>query len=197
MKRLVVFLTFCILLLFSSLSVIKAQDGQLILDLSYPIQVGDTFYSNYDGIIASDLTYRHQLSSRFHLNGKIGYSRTSFDIERHFGNPMEPTYANIYRVLFGPTLNYKVTDQIYVVPELSIGYAHVRFSNDDAENSTDTGINSVVGFSIEFHVWKNVGLGLYSSYDFIYLGEPENAINTAFNKEMHSIKTGIRIIYSL
>jgi hypothetical protein len=178
-------------------SKLVAQVQQLSFDLAYPVPVSDTFYSNYDGIIALDLNYKHSISPLFNINGQIGYSRSNVSFDRFPDEGRSTTHAGIFRFIIGPSIDLNLTNQISFIPEVGIGYAHVRFTNDDVEDISEGGINTTGKFSIEYQFSQNFGLGIFSSYHFIYLGEPNNSLDIRFNREMHSINTGIKIVYSL
>lgn len=175
---------------------INAQNSRMSFDVSYPVPIGDTFYSNYDGVIALDLNYIHPISPLFNINGQIGYSRSNISFDRFPDEGRSTSYANIYGFAVGPSIDLKLTNQVSFVPEVGIGYAHVRFTNDDVETLTESGINTFGKLSIEYQFSKNIGLGIFSSYNFIYLSEPNNGRDIRFNREMHSINAGVKIMYS-
>lgn len=177
---------------------INAQNSRLSFDISYPIPIGDTFYSNYDGLIGLGLKYEHPLSSLLYINGQIGYSAANFSYNPSLDDSEATTTANIFGITIGSSLNLHLSEKINFVPNVGIGYANVFFTNDvfDDQNSSN-GLNTLFGLSIDYQLSSRIGLGVFSSYNFIYLEKPDVGLDNSFNREIHSISSGVKLIYSL
>lgn len=172
-----------------------AQDQKFALKTSYPIPIGDTFYTNYDGIINTGFQYSRSIGSGFYINGEFDYSNS----ELRWDNPFvqnSTTHLNIFKLIAAVELPLNVQNILTLRPELGFGYAHLRFNNDELDDQfTDNGFTGKFSLQLDRSISDKVSIGLSGSYNLILLGEPENARDTPYNKELHSINVGIFGIY--
>jgi hypothetical protein len=165
-----------------------AQNQSVSISASYPIPIGDTFYSNYDGLINSGLKYSKSVGSNISINGSFNYVRSKITL----GSTNQiTTYSNFYQFLVSASREIKISNGLTFSPEAGIGYSRLNFRNNDSNNDlNENGFVTEVGLQLEKKITNNFSLGFESSYNLILLGEPEQARNTAYNKEMHSINIG-------
>lgn len=172
-----------------------AQDQKFALKTSYPIPIGDTFYSNYDGIINASFQYSRSIGSGFYVNGEFDYSNSEVRWNNPFGEN-STTHLNIYKLIAAVELPLKIQNILTLRPELGIGYAHLRFNNDELDDqNTDNGFSGKFSLQADRIISEKISVGLSGSYNLILLGEPEIAMDIPYNKELHSINIGIFGIY--
>ncbi len=172
-----------------------AQDQKFALKTSHPIPVGDTFYSNYDGIINSSFQYSKSIGSGFYVNGEFDYSNSEVRWNNPFGEN-STTHLNIYKLIAAVELPLKIQNIFTFRPELGIGYAHLRFNNDVFNRqNTDNGFSFKFSLQADRSISEKISVGMSGSYNLILLGKPEDAMDIPYNKELHSINIGIFGIY--
>ena len=191
-------LIFLALILTTTLSlpaILFAQDQKFSVNVSYPIPIGDTFYSNYDGVANTSFQYSRSIGSNFYVNGEFGYSNSELQLNNPFGeNPI--THLNIFKFVASVEFPLKLENILTLRPELGIGYAHLRFNNDELDDQiTDNGFSGKFGLQMDRNISEKVSVGINGGYNLILLGKPENALDIPYNKELHFISVGLVGIY--
>nr|WP_185957296.1 outer membrane beta-barrel protein [Gracilimonas mengyeensis] len=172
-----------------------AQSGKFTADVSYPVQAGDNFFSDFDGVVSFDLGYSYPLSSTLSLDGHAGYTYSKYSFYLNLEQKTK-TKAHIIELMAGPALHLLMAEDVHFSPYLEAGYARADVSNDDFEGEINSnGINTEIGASFDFVGLEKIDIGLYASYQFIYLEKPEDFENVKHYRNMKWINFGVKTMY--
>jgi hypothetical protein len=179
-------------MLFLLANILYAQKHQIGLQASYPITVGNTFFSDYKGIIDFGLDYKYLLNEK--LAVKISFDNSRFKID--IFSTTTKVSVNKFRI----GIDYQIWNNNYFIllPEFRIGYARFTFENDRvqfAENQN--AFNTLVGLQLLYPFNKVLSFGILCRYDFSCLEKHDTAMDSPYNRRVHTYNIGIQINFRL
>ncbi|MEX0719880.1 MAG: hypothetical protein WD059_04370 [Balneolaceae bacterium] len=195
MRSKFIFLTLTLTVILFLPNILPAQDQKLSVNVSYPIPIGDTFYSNYNGVVNTSFQYSRSIGSNFYVNGEFDYSNSELQLNNPFGEN-SITHLNIFKLIASVELPLKIENILTFRPELGVGFAHLRFNNNELnDQNTDNGFSGKFSLQVDRNISEKVSIGISGSYNLILLGEPDVGVDTPYNKELHSVNIGIVTMY--
>lgn len=158
---------------------ITAQQRSLSLKAGYPLTVGETFLSEYDGIAGGELIYNYPLSQQLLFRPAVGYKRLGYD--------RTGVTANLYSVRVGFGYSIALMRSLRVIPEAGVGYT--RFSFQASEEAM--GSNSIsmrVALNPMLSVSPSINIGVSFGYKASILEKPEKeALDKPYNRQLHAL----------
>ena len=167
-----------------------AQNQSVSVTASYPIPIGDTFYSNYDGIIGTGLKYSRFTGANISINGTFAYTRSKYTIGST--NPIT-TNLNFYKLIVSVSRQIRIGNELVFNPEAGLGYARLSFRNDDQFDNDENanGFTTKLALHLNKEITNNLSLGVFSSYSLILIDKLGQALDTPYNKELHALNLGL------
>ncbi|WP_022836423.1 hypothetical protein [Salisaeta longa] len=164
-----------------------AQHRTLSLEASYPLPIGNTFLSQYDGVVGGSVTMGQPIGGRFALRLGLQYNRLHWD--------RAGTNANIYTPRVGLAYQWKVSDRIAIIPAVGGSYTRFVFVNDvvrpEKYVATLNGGGFWVGLTPQYRVNDRWALGLAMEYRATFMERSDTSINTQYNEQYHALVFGI------
>ena len=185
MKKYIFTLLTFIISLISFSNEVYGQSLEYDLKVGFPIPVGDTFLSQYDGIFSSEVAIGYPIGKEYSVYVGLEYQRLNFEL-----NDID---ANIISPRVGVKKNFFISNRIIIVPDVSLGYSRFNFKlNSDIEDDISlNGLSLGLGVTPKYDITDKWNLGVSVRYVATFMELNEGAIDTAFNKEYHVISPGI------
>lgn len=156
-----------------------AQERSLALKAGYPLTVGDTFLSEYDGIAGGELIYNHPLSQQLMFRPAVRYERLGLD--------RTGVTANLYSVRVGLGYSIPLTRSLRIIPEGGIGYTRFSFQAPEASMESNS-ISTKVALNPMLSVSPSIDIGVSFGYKASILEEPEKeALDKPYNRQLHAL----------
>ncbi|WP_263785304.1 hypothetical protein [Salinibacter grassmerensis] len=163
-----------------------AQKRSLTLKAGYPLTIGDTFLSEYDGIVGGELIYNYPLSQQLIFRPAVRYGRLNLD--------RTDVTANLYSVRSGFGYYISLTRSLSVIPEAGIGYTRFSFqASEDAMGSNS--ISTWVALTPTLSISPSIDIGVSFGYKASFLEEPEEALDTPYNRQLHALMFEATLTY--
>lgn len=177
------------------IDVAQSQNKNVSFSFSYPSPIGDTFYTNFDGIFNTQFGYSQLLFGNFYLKGELDLTKSKLDLRGPSGNN-STTDSIFLKFLISSEYPLLISNLFTIRPKLGFGYARLNFKNDDFNaNETENGFTGRFSVQLEKNIFKNFSLGINGVYDFTQMVNQEGVPNTSYNRELHSVNVGIMGIY--
>ena len=186
LKRTTYLITILAILFLATPEDTAAQERGLTLKAGYPLTIGDTFLSEYDGIVGGEITYNYPLSKQLMFRPSVRYRRLSFD--------RTDVTANLYSVGTGFGYYISLMRSLSVIPEAGIGYTRFSFqASEDAMGSNS--ISTWVALTPTLSVSPSIDIGVSFGYKASFLEEPEEALDTPYNRQLHALMFEATLTY--
>lgn len=199
-KRPLLIVLFIALLCLATAGQANAQEQGLTLRANYPLTVGDTFLSNYDGVIGAGLVYNQPLFSSLLLRPAVEYERLNLEVPTD--RDLNVT-ANAYTARLGLGYPIDLIRDVDVIPEIGIGYTRIGFESggDDVTEDDDAGdpqnsFSTWVAVNPRYALSNAVEIGASFGYRAAFLETPEGALDTPYNRQLHALTFGATLTYN-
>lgn len=167
------------------------QDSNVSINLGYPMPTGNTFYSNFDGLINVQLSYAEPVLKGLLAKGTIDYTRSKLIINRTLPN-RSTTYQNIYKLLLSAEVPIRIRNVVTLRPNLGFGYARLNTNNRQVDiHRVDNGYTIRLALVINKSISSIFSLGVKSSYDFVKVAKYEVIPNINYNRVLNSLNFGM------
>jgi len=167
------------------------QKSNVSVNLGYPVPTGDTFYSNFDGLLNIQLSYAQPVFKGLLAKGTIDYTRSKLTINQTLPN-RSTTYQNIYKLILSAEVPIRIRNIVTLHPDFGLGYARLHSYNRQVDNSR---VDNAYTIRLAFEISKNISsifsIGVKSSYDYVRVGRREIIPNISYNQVLNSLNFGI------
>jgi len=91
-----------------------------------------------------------------------------------------------------------ISNTANLYPQFGVGYAYQNINNETYNSSVDnSGLNLLSEIELLFQVMDNLNAGLSLRYDYIWLGLPEYAGDSTYNRRIHTITPTVQLLIEL
>jgi hypothetical protein len=181
---------FVFFLFFIPLCNFAQQKSSFAIEIDRPITIGETFYSNYDGIFGAEITYSYLIGKKFRANAAAGYSR--YKLSNLEGIILDnPTYSNFLTGVLTVSYHYPITPNLFLAPEIGGGYGLLNFKNKQAGFHDNEGALILrAGLKITYDITRILSIGVAGHYNFINR-HLKDVPDIKYNREVHVIHVGL------
>lgn len=178
-------------LLFGLVGTSSGQHSRVSINLGYPVPTGDTFYSNYDGLVNVQLSYAKAVFKGVLAKGTIDYSRSKLLLNQTLPN-RSTTYQNIYKLILSAEIPIRIRNIVTLRPEFGFGYARLQANNQQVDDSiVDNAYTVRLALELSKNLSSMFSIGVKSSYDYVRIGRREDIPNISYNQVLNSLNFGI------
>jgi len=160
----------------------QAQQRELSIEVAYPLPIGDTFLSQYDGRVGGSAMLGQPLAERLLLRVGIQYNRLHW-------NPFA-TSANIYTLRAGLAYLLQISKRIVLSSEAGPAYSRIGFQYDSEVTPSVRALNGGgfwISLSPHYEVGERWTVGIAAEYRATFMEQADDALNTPFNREYHAL----------
>lgn len=166
----------------------EAQQRELSVEAAYPLPVGDTFLSKYNGQAGAGAIFSQPLTDRLSLRIGGQYNRLRWD--------RAGTDVNVYTPRVGLAYMRAISDRMTLAPEAGLSYTHFGFQYaQDVIPSSKRSLNGGgfwIGLTPRYRLGEQWALGITTEYRATFFIEPtDQALDTPYNRQYHALVFGI------
>ena len=173
-----------------------AQTSSVSISASYPVTIGTTFLSDYDGIVELQLAYAHPISQHIRVSPSVHYGLFEQEltgVNRGLVIDLSVIGAKLGALYTGLTLSH-----FPVLLGGAVGYNRFSFESTAGASQTQNGFGFSVTLRPLYPVTPSFDLGLNLEYEGTYLEKPEPpALDTAYNRWMQVLRFGLVAVLNL
>ena len=173
------------LCLFSTLAA-QAQLRELSIEAAYPLPIGDTFLSQYDGRAGASVMLGQPLSERLSLRVGVQYNRLHWD--------RAGTDANVYTPRAGLAYSLAISERLTLNPEAGLSYSRFAFQFDADLSSAERILNGGgfwISLSPRYRTGERWAIGVAAEYRATFMEQSDEVLDTPFNREYHALVFGL------
>jgi hypothetical protein len=161
---------------------LPSQNSLTYFKIGIPSNFGNTFYSDWDGIINVGFQYSNLRKRNLYLNIYFNYDR--FKDTRYDWNSKQ----DLYKLGLGLQYKFMISESVNLFPQIGLGYVYQNVSNEQFDTSVDnSGLNVLTEIALLFKVTEKLNVGFGLRYDFVRLALPDYAGNSSYNRRIHTI----------
>jgi len=171
---------------------IAAQKSLISLKVGMPSNFGNTFYSDWEGIVNLGFKFSNLRKKNLYLNVYFNYDR--LNDSRNDWN----TKQNLYKIGLGLQYKIQILESAIVFPQFGIGFVYQNLNNERFNSSTDnSGMNLLTEIDLLYKIIERLNMGIGLRYDFVQLAVPDYAGNSSYNRRIHTITPTAQVVIEL
>lgn len=163
----------------------EAQHRELSIEAAYPLPIGDTFLSQYNGRAGASVMLGQSITDDLVIRIGMQYNRLYWD--------PAGTTANVYTPRAGLRYILPISRRVRVNPEAGFSYSRFSYRSDLSPSSGLSGHNGLgvwIGISPQLMIGAKWAIGLATEYRATRL-LVDDEFDIPFNREYHAFVVGI------
>jgi outer membrane receptor protein involved in Fe transport len=168
---------------------VPAQKSLIYFKVGIPHNVGNTQYTNWDGILNLGFQYSHLRKKNLYFNVYLNYDRL-----RESSSNWSST-QHVYKIGLGFQYHLELSKSTKMYPKFGVGYAYQSTEHTRYESAREnSGLNLLIDLDLFYKVFEEIYFGIGMRYDFVRLAEPSYPTSTGYYTHIHTLIPMLQIL---